>query len=138
LSIPGTAFLPRYAECDYTRRSGQICANDSSYNIYYAPVFLPHNATITGLYYHFYDYSSSYDTLVELHRCHDTGVRDVMARCNSSGIPGKNYCWDTTIDHATVNNANYSYIAWLHLPSACSDMKAYRVAISYNDSLRRP
>ena len=101
-------------------------------------MFLPHNATITGLYYHFYDYSSSYDTLVELHRCHDTGVRDVMARCNSSGIPGKNYCWDTTIDHATVNNANYSYIAWLHLPSACSDMKAYRVAISYNDSLRRP
>jgi len=134
LSIPGTAFLPRYAEYDYTRRSGRICTNNTSHYIYYAPMFLPHNATVTGLYYYFYDYSSSYDTLVELHRCYDTGIRDLMARCSSSGTPGNSSCSDIAIDYATVNDAAYSYIVWLHLPSTCSDMKAYRVAVRYTES----
>lgn len=114
--------------------SRRICTNSGWHHIYYAPAFLPHNATITGLYYYFYDYSSSYDTVIEFHRSGETGLWDVMARCNSAGTPGDGSCSDIAISYARVDNSVYSYIVWLHLPSTCSDMRAYRVAIRYTDS----
>ncbi len=143
LSIPGSAFVPQYYNYlyHYEGIGNGITPDDSTSTVYFAPVQLPHRATITKFTFYWSD-SSNDDGTALLYRTNLQGSEDLMALTQSSGGSSSgsgtgttvtSSSSDTTIDNATVDNSSYTYYAYLHLPTDSNDATiiAYGISIEY-------
>ncbi|MHC4500335.1 MAG: autotransporter outer membrane beta-barrel domain-containing protein, partial [Planctomycetota bacterium] len=132
ISVSAAGFRPTEDGYDFSNPDGVILVNTDSLSDYYtASVQLPHGATATKLTYFWRDFSGAWDgdTYVRFLRTGLSGMSNIMAAATSSGSGGNGSSYDDTIDYATIDNSQYAYHLWCHLPY--SDTSLYGVIIEY-------
>jgi len=130
VSLPAAAFGPQEDHYDFTNFGGALRNNDGDSDRYYAPVQLPHGATVTGMTWYWYDTSVTTNGAAYLRRGSLTGgLQNAMAQVNTSGSGGDSSGSDTIISYATIDNSQYTYyVAWFLWDSGVS---GYTVVIEY-------
>ena len=123
LSIPAGAFNPKNNTMTYYCDGLYIVGNGT----FYAPVYLPNEAIVTKLTFHWADDSESKDANLILWRGGiEGGWAEGMAELGTHGSDGqgKNSSVDE-IYHATIDNANYSYYLtlWSYLWIYCNNVQ---------------
>ena len=129
LSIPPAAFAPADEAYQYAQLGQKLTPNNSSSSAYYAPVSLPHGATVTKLTFYWRDTDGASNAVIALDRSAFNGFVSTMASAASSGSSGDGSATDSTIASATVDNSQYEYILGVTLPSASTSL--YGVVIEY-------
>jgi hypothetical protein len=130
VSVPAAAFRPQEDGYDFTNFGGALRNNDGDSDRYYAPVQLPHGATVTEMTWYWYDTSATTDGAAYLRRGSLTGgFQNAMAQVDTSGHDGDNSGSDTIISYATIDNSQYTYyVAWFLWDSG---IRGYTVVIEY-------
>jgi len=128
VSISAAAFQPVNSSYKYSNWGNNLTPTDGSSPYYYAPVQLPHNATVKGLTFNCRDTSAN-DAECKLFRNNLQGGGAEMARVTTSGTPGLWASEDLTVDNAHVNNTLYAYYVQWYLPDA--NTSGYGVIIEY-------
>lgn len=128
-SISPAAFAPADEAYQYSRLGQKLTPNNSSSSAYYAPVSLPHGATVTKLTFHWNDTDGTFNASISLDRSAFTGFVSTMASAASSGSGGNGSTTDSTVSNAAVDNSQYDYLLGLLLPSTSTSL--YGVVIEY-------
>jgi hypothetical protein len=123
LSIPAGAFNPKDNTMTYYCDGLYITGNGT----FYAPVYLPTEAIVAKLTFHWLDNSESKDAdLMLLRGGIEGGWAEGMAELGTHGseVLVKNSSVDE-IYHATIDNANYSYYLtlWSYLGIYCDNVQ---------------
>lgn len=129
ISISTAAFVPREDGYDYYNNGAYIQNIDGNSDDYYAPVQLPHGATVTNMTFYWEDYSSSYNGLISMAKRPPLSAIQTMASVYSSGNSGKGISYDDTIEYAVIDNYHNCYYMGLHIYD--SNIKCYGVIIEY-------
>lgn len=118
VSIPAAAFRPREDGYDFTNRGTQVSNDDSASDQYYAPVQLPHGATVTKMTFYYSDSSPS-NADASLRRTDlPSGGSTTMASVTSQGDSGPGHAETTAIDPATIDNSAAAYFLRWALPDS--------------------
>lgn len=109
ISIPAAAFTPNTGSFGYAN-NGFTLGTAGVYGTFYAPVQLPHGATVTGMDFYWYDssFTQAITCTLRVDAMGQVGPVDaVMAQLVSTHSSG----WGRTgsIDYATVDNEHYIY-----------------------------
>ena len=123
ISVGYSAFVPQYYyyNVSYDPIDGIQNRNTAGPVNCYAPLQLPHGATITNVTCYVYDNDVDY-FYFNLVRENESTF-DVMAyETNSPGSDtlGDTHFSATTIDYATVDNNNYHYLLYINVPWSSS------------------
>lgn len=129
VSVPAAAFRPWEDGYDYENRGRSLKNMDGNSDNYYAPVQLPHGATVTKLTFYWNDTSTANDGRAVLRRVDSNGNYINMATATTSGSGGNGSSYDNTISVASVDNSQYAYYLWWNLPD--SNVIGYYVVIEY-------
>ena len=126
-SIPAAAFNPEGSSMTYSSSGNRISGEGK----FYAPVYLPNEATVTKLLFFWSDYDGPDDGTASLLR-YSFGApsTNTMAEASTSGSTGSGASEDTTIDAAEIDNSQYSYFVALDFPSGV--INCYNVIIEYD------
>jgi hypothetical protein len=95
----------------------------------YAPLQLPHGATITNATFYFYDYDTSYFTfyLMRQNQTLSYQVMGYVSNSPGSDTPGNTHISLSSIDYgATVDNNNYYYYLIIDFPYSSTSAFYYR------------
>lgn len=130
VSIPAAAFRPKQDGYDFRNLGYQLIPENATSEYYYAPVQLPHGATVTKMTFYWYDSSSSNNGEAILYQNNLAGMGLGMAVVNTSGDGGGGSSYDDTIAHATIDNSQYAYYVRWHLPDS-NDVRGRGVVIEY-------
>ena len=133
LSIPAAAFVPQYNYSAQTYNGGSLVRTLSgSYDIFNAPVQLPHGATVTKMTVYWYDNYAGGDGTIALRRSSFSLFPFTMAEVTTSGSGGNGNGVDSTIDYAQIDNSQYTYYLTAQLPTDGTDyVGLYGVVIEY-------
>ena len=133
LSIPAAAFVPQYNYDAETYNGGSIVRTLSgSYDIFNAPVQLPHGATVTKMTVYWYDNYAGDNGTIALRRSSFSLFPLTMAEVTTSGSGGNGSGVDSTIDYAQIDNSQYTYYLTAQLPTDGTDyVGLYGVVIEY-------
>ena len=124
-SIPAAAFNPS-GDIPYSNAGTYLNAA----GVFYAPVYLPNNATVTKLLFYWADYNGADDGIAKLRRYAFGGVSPAnMAIAYTSGSTSSGASEDNSIDYAEIDNSQYSYFAIFEAPST---VILNNVIIEYN------
>lgn len=131
LAVAPAAFQPSDNNSTFTQGGYYLVPSGASpETIFYAPVNLPHNATITSITFHWADNSATNNGSLTLYRDDPTGFGpEVLATLTTSGSGGQSSTNTTTITSPTVDNSTYSYYLMLSLPD--TNIWAYEIFIEY-------
>lgn len=133
LSVGAPAFVPNLDTNDwlisFNFLRNRVTTEAQSF---YAPVFLPHGATISRLTLFGERTSAQADMTLRLYRSDNTGGFDEMAEIIADWSTGTGSGYDDTIDYATISNTSYSYCLALILDpkSAVADVMFFRAQIN--------
>ena len=128
-SIPATAFLPYDNDASWYN-SGCVVYG---FGAVFAPVYLPHEAEVEMMEYHWSDTDPYMDCGVMLCRSSFDIHYVEMADAWTSGSSGDGTSSDNTIDHPKIDNSLYTY----YLYSAVGyDVWMYGITIRYNYEVR--
>lgn len=128
ISVPAAAFRPQEDGYQFTNYGSQLTNDNGASDYYYAPVQLPHGATVTKMTWYWSDTSTS-NGIAALRRGAKIGSYLLMAEAQTTGSGGNGSSYDDTISYATIDNQNYTY--YLRWSLADTDVKGYYVAIEY-------
>jgi hypothetical protein len=129
IAVAAGAFHPAEDGYDFRNDGRELWNTDNYSDNYVAPVQLPHGATVTKLTFHWWD-SSEDDGSCSLYRIDLAGGESQMATAFTSGSSATpDSSEDSTINLAIVDNSQYAYYLWLHLPT--SVVAAYGAVIEY-------
>ena len=119
VSIAPAAFVPDDEAYQYDRESGAGLKQDgpSTGSIFYAPVSLPHGATITEFTAYYYDGSSN-GVITATLRYSNLGTGSYAMAEAGSVDGGYGDTDDTSIDHAEVDNETRAYFVMVQVPAA--------------------
>jgi hypothetical protein len=122
LSISAADFRPSVASNSYENHGRYLIHldGDSAYGYYFAPLLLPHGATITRFTLVFRDNSTS-NLTANLYRDNSFGMNDAMAQLDSSGSyssPWYGSKITTNIQYAVIDNSSYAYFVSLQIPES--------------------
>jgi hypothetical protein len=119
VSVAPAAFVPDDEAYQYDRDSGAGLKQDgpSTGSIFYAPVALPHGATVTEFTVYFFDNSTNGAISATLRYSNMAAGSYAMAEAASTD---DNYgsTSDTSIDYATVDNETRAYYVRAQFPAA--------------------
>lgn len=124
ISVPFSAFVANYnANATYNYEYGLRNYNTAGTLVCYAPVQLPHGATITNATIYFYDNDDDYFYFY-FERGNMTDRWDIIGSANNapgSDTPGYTYVGLSgsypNPAYATVDNSNYYYYLELYIPN---------------------
>ena len=132
ISVSFSAFVPPSSDSSvsYSYSSGMRNTDTSDLNYCYAPLQLPHGATITNATFYFYDNDNKaffFDVL----RGNTTNIYNEIGYCYNnpgSDTPGfANVSLQTYYSqYATVDNNNYHYYLVMTLPYSSTSSSYYR------------
>lgn len=118
VAISAAGFGPVSPAYQYANWGNKLTPADSSSPYYYAAVQLPHGATITNVYFAWYDTSGSNNAECKLFRNNLAGGGIEMAKVTSSGSSGYGGGNDPSITEPLVDNSMYAYYLQWHLPDS--------------------
>jgi hypothetical protein len=130
VSIPAAAFTPYImpgTEWVMDADGRWFYTTSSSFEYYFAPVQLPHNATITKVTFYWYDVHSAIDLTLLRAPMAGTSVEPMAFLSSESSGYGSDE--QTSILYPTINNAQYIYYFYLYMPYIYSDDTRYRSAV---------
>ena len=128
LSVPAAAFVAEYETTDYDNFGSFISGTNG---LFCAPLYLPHEATITKVTFYWEDTSMAWDGYLALFRYPLGGTDEYMADTSTSGSSGSGVSVDNTINNAKIDNTGYSYFLWLSTPGTIYDIKYRNALIEY-------
>jgi hypothetical protein len=130
LSIPPAAFQPTNDGLSFTLGGYSLSPGASTpATAFYAPVMLPHGATVTRFTFHWRDNSAS-DGNATLFQDNPVGLTTPMASVATSGSNGQSSSTTTTTISANViDNSQYQYYVYLTLPDSLVEL--YSIFIEY-------
>jgi len=128
VSVSAAAFRPQEDGYDFTNSGWRIMNINGSSDYYYAPVQLPHGATVTRMTFHWYDTSSAVGNAY-LRRSSMDATWNTMPNAITSGIGGAGSSFDDDILNATIDNSQYAY--YLHWILPGTTVHGYGVVIQY-------
>ena len=138
VSIPAAAFQPETSTAQYNNFGYYLHNAYDNDQFYSAPVQLPHGVTVTKLTFYFFDNSSAVGDWgsVTLGRSNNNvSIPSNMAYAVTNNS-GNSSTYDDSIDFASIDNSQYSYILYLDLHS--SVVWAYTVVIEYTNPVSLP
>jgi hypothetical protein len=136
VSVPAAAFGPEDDYFQYNNDGWVLSPSDQSSYLYYAPVQLPHGATITAMTFGWVDLSAAQDATCAL-KVDRLGagapVVVEIAAVSSTGSSGDGTSSTSTIDptYGTIDNSQYIYYIEWNLPDM---IKGSGVIIEYTFS----
>ncbi len=141
VSIPAAAFRPYQGGGNFTNSGHTLEPDDAQTRLFLAPVYLPHEATVTKMTFYWSDGSDESNAKATLYRIDLAGSEELMAYTESSGgfssstssQVATSSTSTTTIDYPTVDNSQYAYYVWLVLDvdGDGGKTKAHGVVIEY-------
>ncbi|HEY76716.1 MAG TPA: hypothetical protein G4O00_11145, partial [Thermoflexia bacterium] len=129
LSIPSVAFRPREDGYNFVNTENYLVNSDGNSDYYFAPVYLPHGATVTRMTFYWNDQSSSNGSTILFRKDLSSGSAAWMASVFSSGNSGYGSSSTTSISNPIIDNSLYTYILQWNLPD--STIWGYAVIIEY-------
>ena len=131
ISVPCFAFVPPSSDdsVKYSYSTGLTNTDDSVLQYCYAPLQLPHGATITNATFYFHDNDVDY---FEFHLMRQNHTLTWQAMESVYNTPGSDTPEDThiSLDHtiigATVDNNNYYYYLTIQMPYSSTSETYYR------------
>jgi hypothetical protein len=135
VSVSAAAFRPVEHTYQYTNWGDYLSSHNALSSHYYAPVQLPHGATVTKMTFYWYDNVTA-NALCTLYRNPLSGTWvDIWLASVESGSGGDGSSSDDTIDHAFIDNSQYAYyLGWENMHDV--DIEGHGVVIEY--TLTRP
>ena len=126
LSINPCAFRPEVDTYDYTINQ-QVCRNQTSLTeqYFFAPVYLPHGATVTKFTFYGYRDDVLSTMRATLQKVNRPGVVTTLAEVIADWTIGESSGYDDTILQPVIDNENYSYIVRLFLDPNDDVMDCY-------------
>jgi hypothetical protein len=135
VSIPASAFVPKY-NTDNVRIDSFLWNYENSSNVYFmAPVQLPHNATVINVTSYWVDSGDS-TIHCNLYRSYSI-MNQLMASMSSFGSSGYGSNYDDTIEYATIDNGQHAYYLYVAIPASTplhDDYKFHFAVIEYEYS----
>lgn len=131
LSIPSAAFRPLQDGYDFTNNENRLMNVDGTSDYYFAPVYLPHGATVTRMTFYWYDNQTDYNGTATLFRkdLNNLSSSAVSMASVSSGSGGFGSSSTTAITNPTIDNSRYAYVLQWELET--SSIWGYAVVIEY-------
>ncbi len=135
LTMPSCAFRPNDEDVTYTYWWDYSYADsDSPSATFYAPVYLPQDATIISVTLSFYDNSAS-DIYFDVTRTNlYTNSYQTLFSGSSSGTPSYDTIVDSSLNAGSrvVKNNSFHYIARISVPAGVgSDLMFFTLKIKY-------
>jgi hypothetical protein len=130
VSVSAAAFSPLDDNYMYTNSGNTLDPTDMSSQYYYAPVQLPHGATVTKIEFYWSDLSGDYNGHCYLYRNDMQAGGDTLGTVDTSGSSGVGSSETTTITNPTVDNSQYAYYLGWDLDGG-GDVEGYGVVIEY-------
>ena len=129
ISVPAAAFVPEHYLVDYDNDGNrlELATGYTGGASFFAPLHLPHGATVTKLTLNYYDNDADDGVSVSLHRGEGTTralYYNVIS--NTDGVGSKSV--DCSLD---VDNSQYTYILQVHLDDTEPDLTFYRAIIEF-------
>lgn len=116
LVIPPSAFLAGQDTEDWDVNANQLGNSVvTSAQYFWAPVLLPHGATVTKLTLYGYLASAANQVTLRLYRGDRTFNTITMAEVVITFAPGYQSAYDDTINSPVVDNLNYNYGLYVEL-----------------------
>ena len=116
LSIHSSEFVPKEDTDQFTRDVGYLRNRGIlTPQYYYAPVYLPHKATVTKLILYGYRDAEASSLILSLYSIDHVGTGAVMAEVNADWTTGFSSGYDDTITDPVIDNENYNYLLRLTL-----------------------
>jgi len=134
ISVSSFAFKPYSSETIQKYESTWMYNGGSDLGIFIAPIYLPHNATITKVVFFFYDEVQTQDLILSLKRLnlYDGSVSAYVALTYSSIDSGYGFV-ESPISETLINNQMYSYILDVDIPGGyLSSLSLINVRIDYS------
>jgi len=135
ISIPASAFVPKY-NTDNVRIDNFLWNYENSSYVYFmGPVQLPNRTTVTNVTSYWVDSGDS-DIYCNLYRSYSIS-NQLMASMQSSGSLGYGSNYDDTIEYATVDNGQHAYYLYVAIPASTplhDDYKFHFAVIEYEYS----
>ena len=134
ISVPAAAFVPTHYLVDYTNGGHWLYLNTLSVDgdEFYAPLHLPHGATVTKLTLSYYDDGSGafdyVDIGMELAQGFGAGMTMAYVRSDDGGTGSKS---TTSILNPLVDNSQYSYFLSLSMQNTGAWLKFYEALIEF-------
>lgn len=131
ISVPAAAFVPEHYLVNYTN-DGNTLALAVGYTggaSFFAPLHLPHGATLTKLTLSYYDNDADLDddVTLSLHRGEGTTkAYQVHVSSNTDGVGSKSV--DYTLD---IDNSEYTYFLQLYLADTYPGLEFYKAIIEF-------
>ncbi len=137
VSVPAAAFQPKSHDYQYWISSGWVRNLDGDSDYYYAPVQLPHGATLTKLTFFWKDASSA-DGYCQLWQSGLSGAYALgIASAGTDGDTGLSDSSTVTITmSSSVDNSQYVYGLTVFLPD--SNVEAFGAIVEYTYSVSLP
>jgi hypothetical protein len=133
VSVSAAAFQPYNNILSYSNSGSEVSAGNTVPTTFYAPVQLPHGATVTKVTFYWYDSIDDDEAYCDLRRNALDGTDEWVASMVSKDAAGAGSTETETINNPVVDNANYAYYLYLYLPYVDIDnqTKGYGVIIEY-------
>jgi len=134
LSIPPPAFVPGDSDQDWVIDEywikNKISLDEQGYR---APVIFPNGLTVTKLTLHGFRDNAFASMYLQLIRNDKTRNITVMALIKADWTDGASSKYEDTIEYATIDNVNYTYLLWLKLNpnDSVNDVKFYAATIEF-------
>ncbi len=131
ISVAASAFVPSRSDYLVYYEIAYGLINEETFGFWcFAPLQLPHGATITDATFYFYDYDADYFSFYVLREDNDGTLEMVGAADNSPGSDtlGWSYASLSTYypQYATVDNDNYCYYLIVDMPYSSTSAYYYR------------
>ena len=130
VSVSAAAFGPVDEGYMYTNWGGTLDPKNLASRYYYAPVQLPHGATVTKIKFYWSDLSGDFNGRCYLYRNYFAPGGDTLGTVDTSGAGGTGSSETTAITNPTVDNSQYAYYLGWDLNGG-GDVEGYGVVIEY-------
>jgi hypothetical protein len=131
IAVSAAAFGPVDENYMYTNWGNTLAPKNMITRYYYAPVQLPHGATVTKIKFYWSDVSGDYNGRCYLYRNDMQGGGDTLGTVDTSSGTGSSET--TTITNPVVDNSQYAYYLGWDLEGG-GDVEGYGVVIEYTIS----
>lgn len=116
VSVPASAFVPRYSTNSVRIDDSLWNYEDSGYVHFFGSVQLPHGSTVKNVTFYWFDGGDSV-IYCNMYRNYP-GIHQLMAANFSTGSGGEGSNYDDSIDYATVDNHQYAYFLYIEIPES--------------------
>ena len=135
-----SAFLPTKSTITYNNFNSRLVNETAPFALFYAPVSLPHGATINKFILYYTDNDATQNTNAELRQtAYPDLTSPILASVSSDGSsPTPTFAETTGITNPVIDNQRYGYHVRLFLPVSVTNLSVNGFRIDYTFPINLP